>query len=326
MHEDTTQAHILDANTGKKITVLDTMTPIQAFTAKLTPDGRYAVSADGHNVVSIYQSDTGQKVGMLSHSSCIIDVLTSNRFCITVDQDNLIRAWDLGQALNPASPKPAGETNACKGKKPEVLCLSPNALIVAAQSPEAGHTLRMFRLPSLDQAHEVKNAHEEPINEIRVDPSGKYVVTASLDGTCVSSLKHPNGRISKACFSPDAKHIIMAADTGDINVWDREKERFIARHRREGRKIRDMSIQPKEIIPGLCFVVTIDGGGAAHLLEAATGKPLMALHDVTDPAVSAGFFEKGAKLLTAGRDGRIHIIDLRENPKALEEARHLLKK
>src|SRR4029079_18490237 len=72
--------------------------------------------------------------------------------------------------------------------------------------------------------------HTGDINSVAFSPDGRFVVTASADGTArvwdaatgktVAALRGHSKSVHTASFSPDGKFIVTASDDATVRLWD----------------------------------------------------------------------------------------------------------
>ncbi len=162
--------------------------------------------------------------------------------------------------------------------------------------------------------------HTDSVNDVAFSPDGRWVLTASSDGTvrvwdAVSGearfetpLEHTS-HIFHASFSPDGRRIVTASADPTACIWDAVSGQLI--HRLHGHKdaVRDAHFSPDG-----SQVVTASDDTTARVWDAATGKELLLTPLSHGKAVVRASFDlDGKHILTASEDGSARVWQLDNN-------------
>jgi tetratricopeptide (TPR) repeat protein len=102
--------------------------------------------------------------------------------------------------------------------------------------------------------------HEDQVNHASFSPNGRWIVTASSDGTArvwdaatgkaITPAFHHGEPVRLACFSPDGRLIATGSgqwdkgDVGEARVWDAATGDFVTLPMRHGAAIRSLAFSP----------------------------------------------------------------------------------
>ena len=168
--------------------------------------------------------------------------------------------------------------------------------------------------------------HDGPLHTAVFSADGKFVVTASGDGTARvweaatgkaigEPLRH-EGVIS-AAFSPDGKFVVTASGDGTARVWEAATGKAIGEPlRHEG------TVISAAFSPDGKFVVTASGDNTARVWEAATGKAIGEPLRHEGAVRSAAFSPDGKFVLTASEDNTARVWEAATGKAIGEPLRH----
>lgn len=154
--------------------------------------------------------------------------------------------------------------------------------------------------------------HGALVNEVAFDPSGRWFVTASDDGTArvwdsqsgrpVSRPLDHGAAVNDAQFSPDGRQIVTATADGTVCVWVWETgELQFSRRDHEGQVWR------AEFSPDGRYVLSAGRDGLVRLRDARSGIEVGAPGRHTDPVKWAEFSPDGRWIASAGYDDRAAV-------------------
>ncbi|HEY7329549.1 MAG TPA: protein kinase [Gemmataceae bacterium] len=162
--------------------------------------------------------------------------------------------------------------------------------------------------------------HDDSVNDVTFSPDGRWVLTASSDGTAhvwdadrgtarfETPLQH-DALIFRASFSPDGSRIVTASDDSTARIWDAVTGRLLVTLVGHKDGVRDARFSPDG-----SQIVTGSDDKTAHLWDAATGKDLFHEPLVHGKSViHASFHPEGKRILTASEDGSARIWKVENN-------------
>ncbi len=156
--------------------------------------------------------------------------------------------------------------------------------------------------------------HEGVVTAVAFSPKGKYLATASTDGTAqvweaesgkkiTQPLKHEDA-VTAVAFSPDGKYLATASADGTAQVWEAESGKLVTPPLKHGGVVIAVAFSPD------CKrLMTASNDGTARVWEAESGKK------VTPPLKHGGVFTAlafspdGKRLATASFDSTARVWD-----------------
>jgi WD40 repeat protein len=156
--------------------------------------------------------------------------------------------------------------------------------------------------------------HKDIVRSATFSPDGKYVVTASNDGTAkifeVATKKElfeitHDSVVNSAEFSPDGKYIVTASDDGIAKVYEVATQTKIFSILHDKYKF----VTSATFSPDSKFVVTVSDDKTAKIYDVKTHKKLFSIsHEKY--VVSAIFSSDSKFVLTASGDGRSKVYEV----------------
>lgn len=203
---------------------------------------------------------------------------------------------------------------------PELSVLLAREAVRIEKTQEAENALRRALLESHVRVALI--GHEEYVNSASFSPDGKWVVTASDDGTSriwdSASGKERDvlkcrGSVISAEFSRDSLSVLLltANADGNVLVWKRGptgwKENAVLK---VGRTLFRAVLSPdgKHILTG-------SSDGIARIWDVATQQRIVELKGHTGRVFSAAYSRDGKRVITAGEDGTACVWEWEKNPK-----------
>ncbi len=168
------------------------------------------------------------KVELKGHTSFVTGVLFSadGKGVISAGKDRTLRVWDLGAKKDVATFKGAGEFFALAVHKDQIL--SADGKFNKEKKAWEGEI--KFWDGKSDKASKSIKGHEQTIQSVSISADGKYLVSASEDGTAkiwdlaaakeTQNLKGHTGTVYSAAFSSDGKHVATGSHDGSVKIWD----------------------------------------------------------------------------------------------------------
>ena len=152
--------------------------------------------------------------------------------------------------------------------------------------------------------------HRGYISSAQYSPDGKYIITASDDGTARvwntdtrevvpnGILKDHSDKVTSAQFSPDGKHIITASKDGTAKVWSSDTYEVVPNGILEGAYSAQFSPDGK-------FIVTASKDGTAKVWSSDTYEEVS--NGVLEGAYSAQFSPDGKYIVTVSKGGTAKV-------------------
>jgi WD40 repeat protein/DNA-binding SARP family transcriptional activator len=215
------KVYLLNAQTGDVIHEIigrDWM-----WSATLSPDNRYLVTADFSGPARLWDIQTGQEVrgfsGDTSGIDCV-DFSPDGKYIAVGTTGTIVWLWEVstGRKVQAFS----GHTSAVQD-----VAFSPDGRYVASAS--ADRTARLWDTQS-GKSIRTFSGHTEGLNSVEFSPDGKYLVTGSADGTARLWETNPQleppefsghtAFVNGAAFSPDGRFLLTTSDDGTARWWD----------------------------------------------------------------------------------------------------------
>jgi WD40 repeat protein len=154
--------------------------------------------------------------------------------------------------------------------------------------------------------------HTADINSVAFSPDGRFVVTASADGTArvfdaatggrLGELRGHGKSVNTASFSPDGKFIVTASDDATVRLWDATS---FAPLRTIGGTYPNV-VSSAEYSPDGRFIVAASGE-AAWVSDPGGGKVVRKLEGHTGRVNSASFSPDSQLIVTASADNTARV-------------------
>jgi len=156
------------------------------------------------------------------------------------------------------------------------------------------------------------NGHTADINSVSFSPDGRFVVTASADGTArvwdaatgasLGELRGHTGSVNSASFSPDGKFIVTAGNDATVRLWD--AGRFTQVKMIGGTYPK--SVSNAEYSPDGRFIVAASGE-TAWVCDPNRGEVVRKLEGHTGQVNSASFSPDSRLIVTASADNTARV-------------------
>jgi WD40 repeat protein len=231
-----------DVKNGKEVRRFSLHQPGQnqgVYALAISPDGRRALAGAAQGTVWLLDLDTGKKLRRCEHAPGGVNGVA---FCPDGKQallgsfDGIVRVWDVE-------------------KWKEVRRFAhPRGLWSVACSPKGEHAVTagghdgkgMVILWDLEKGKELRRfqGHQAGVWCAAFSPDGRYVLSASLDGTVrlweVATGKQVRpfighaGDVRRTVFAPGGRRALSAGMDGTVRLWDVQTGRELQRYGRSG--------------------------------------------------------------------------------------------
>jgi WD40 repeat protein len=157
------------------------------------------------------------------------------------------------------------------------------------------------------------NGHIADVNDAAFSPDGKYLASASSDGTVkvwsaasgeeMLTLEGDSEGVNGIAFSPDGRYLASAGWSGSIKVWDvsTSENILVVEH--------SSSILRIRYSPDGKTLATANYDGTATLWDAVSGQQLLTLQGHAMSVNDIAFHPDGTRLATASSDRTVKIWD-----------------
>jgi WD40 repeat protein len=278
--------------------------------------GQRIIAIDHDHVIRIW-SLASQRVEreLVGHTARIVDAQLSpdGVSLVTASDDGTARVWDLATGASVAS--------SCHEGPVYLARFSPNGQNVAS----AGEDLVCVWNVHTGTSNTLIRSHRDKrVTSVRWSPDGKYVLTASLDGTArlsfvgmgkdaLTPLRHDAGGIESAEFSHDGRYIVTAGHDDVARIWELPDEiveetpgkaKLVAKLVGHGDSIDHALFDSEGVI-----VVTGGRDGKARVWDATDGQPI-ATFEHASAVTSIALSPDRKRLLTSSQDGTAKLWDI----------------
>jgi eukaryotic-like serine/threonine-protein kinase len=304
--------------------------------ARLSPDGRYAVSTgagwrrEGSPAAYVYEVATGRPAapplegdGILTdaalspdgrsaatlHSAASSDAQRFGRLVEPEGRAGCLQLWDWREgrrrfAAVPMPSEPRGVTFAPDGKVAAVICGGGQVLLIDAATGQV--TLR------LEHGFERSSSNTYP--GVRYTPDGQSLVTWGPDAAVkvwdpsTGKLRHAplvhDGLVQDATASADGRHLVTVGRDGTARVWELGTGKPACEPLRHPDWVFTARFSPdgKQVL-------TACRDGSARVWDWAAGRPTCPPLKHADEVFGAAFSPDGKFVLTTGKDQTARLWD-----------------
>jgi len=291
----------------------------EAVTARISPNGKYALIAQTDNNMMLWNVETGDYMHSLMGQQDEItgaDFSKDGRFVLASGADWMITIWEADTASFHKS---------ISGHKGVVTSarFSPDAKSVISASHDG--TVRLW---SVDEGDElmVIDAEQGAALHASLSPDGAYAVSAGGDGSVkvwrlddgsmLYAFKGHQGPVNKACFCPKRELILSAGADKTVRIWSLKTWKPVATLSGHATSVADASFSPdsKHIVSCACAKEEHLGfcsEGEVIVWNVQTGQAIQRLNAHHSEVLAVRFLDDGKRAASAGKDKTIKVWPLK---------------
>lgn len=183
-------------------------------TANFSSDSKHVITSSRDKTVRIYNINGSSEKVLKGHNSNVWSAafLPDNQSVVTVGDDHTIRSWTLGKRFETYS----------GAKNVSFACFSSDGLNIAVVEDTVAKSWNLT-----GEIVAVFSGHTAAVNTARYSADGKYLVTASKDGSVKIWDAHSgknlqtfsdenHSSVNDAVFSPDGNFLVFVSDSSVI--------------------------------------------------------------------------------------------------------------
>jgi WD40 repeat protein/DNA-binding SARP family transcriptional activator len=289
-----------------------------------SPDGtRVMASDEGNSVVKIWdlgQTGDAEWANLPPPDAVQVEFMPDGRRLVSSGiEDSTVTMWDLQTGRLVQSLGPAPDAFWFKS-----IDVSPDGTSIAlggGSEPTAPGGESAVRVWDTSTGAEVfRVGHELDVNEVNFSPDGRYVVTASYDGTAkivdrsgsvIRVLREPGFYLYAARFSTDGRLVATVAVSDDpdvphVTIWDWERNEIV-------RSLPDTF----EVVfdPSGPRMAVVGQGGLVDIRDVQSGSRVAVLQGPPGGAATewgggkVAFSPDGSRVAVAHSDGTVRLFD-----------------
>jgi WD40 repeat protein len=263
--------------------------------ASFSPDGQRVVTASDDGTARVWNATSGQAAGQpLAHKDWVYSARFSadSKRIITGTRDKKLTVFEADTGRQIAEPSVL--ENAVEG-----VWFSPDGGTALAL---VENNAKLWNLANNAQAASL--AHKGRVVDADFSPDGKFIVTASLDGTAQlwlaatgtatnAPLAHTD-QVFSAKFSPDGTRVVTASKDRTARIWDVATGKPVGQPMPHG-----LPVNSAVFSPNGRWVATASEDRSARIWDAATGQPRFQPLKLDGVARMAAFSPDGSRIAVA---------------------------
>jgi WD40 repeat protein len=205
------------------------------------PDGRYLVTGDVRGAVRIWDGETGDEVGTLTHGrgsepSGLSGLVFSRDgdLLASASRDGTVKLWDAKQLDKQhldGNPEPRIPPIRARVAGPGLnIAFSPDGLRLATGGEK--NKVKIWDAQSGEMLQVLEGEHSGEVYTLAFSPDedGRWIATAGEDSTVkiwdsrtrtlVRNFRGHTGLVSSLAFSPDGSRLVSGSRDKTVKVWD----------------------------------------------------------------------------------------------------------
>lgn len=313
-------ARVWNGRTGDLITELKGHSELISRIA-FSPDSKRVATASDDRTARVWEARTGKLIGepLRGHKSGVSDIAFSSDgiHLATEARDETGRIWNLKTGKYMVLPRLSGPVAA--------IAFSPDGKWLVTEASRSAAKVWDVTTGWDDDAQKEKEAtftldgHQGYISAVAFSPDGKFIVTASADGTArvwsastgklITELNGHLLSVSSAAFSPDSKLVVTASADNTARVWEAGSGKNVADLRGHGSRVNSAAFSPDGK-----FILTASEDRTARLWEFNREQNVVPVLSGHLRGVSSAVFDPDVEkraVVTASSDGTARLWDVR---------------
>jgi WD40 repeat protein len=274
----------------------------------VTPDGKWAVSADSDATLKVWDLDTGRVLRTLEgHSGLVtgVAVTPDGKRAVSASFDKTLKVWDLdtGGALRTME----GHSDWVYG-----VAMTPDGKRAVSASNDK--TLKVWDLES-GRVLRTLEGHPDHVGGVAVTPDGRRAISASWDstlkvwdletGVALRTLKGHSADVWGVAVTPDGKRAVSASGDQTLKVWDLDT----------GRALRTLGghsawVNGVAVTPDGKRAVSASGDKTLKVWDLDTGRLVRTLEGHSDSVKGVAVTRDGKRAVSASEDKALKVWDL----------------
>jgi WD40 repeat protein len=330
-------ARIWEAATGEKIVeLLGHSGPV--YQATFSPDSRFVVTASKDGTSRVWEAASREgtrRIEAITAGVREVSFSSNGESVLTTGIDGKLDEWETRSGNNRRSLRgdeklvydstasPDGKLVVSASRKKDLNADLP-ALITP---PDEDQRARIWDAKTGTLVSELVG-HERAVLSVAFSPDGRFVVTASADGTAriwdlatgrtIATMGSKwSWYVTTAAFSPDGRHVVTGSEDGIAQLWEAGTGRLITSLRGHmGAVLKvDFSSDGRHLM-------TASADGTAWLWDAMTGATVRQFRGHTGPVWSARFSPDGRWIVTASDDNTVRVWETATGETVMVMNRH----
>jgi WD40 repeat protein len=286
--------------------------------AKLSLDGKYLVTASWKDV-DLWEVISGRMLKTIGRDDSEVygvAISPDSKFVVSGGNDNTAVICGMPScvvgtgillnhksAVNSVQFSPDGMFVLTGSGDDAILWNAKSSVFINNLNPRSGIQVKIF------------SGHKNTVVGVSFSNDGKYIATASEDGTSMvwdvstgqplSTFSGHQGKVYSASFSPDGVSVVTGAKDATAKIWNVASGQLIESLSGHGGIVYSAAFSPNGK-----YVVTGSSDATAKVWEVSTGKQLKSLIGHSKGVHDVSYSSDGKYIVTGSIDGTVKIWDI----------------